>query len=257
LVIVRSNIKLLINYNQVLAKKPQQTSMKRTLLMTFFLVGALSNVQCQKKIDISSEILYEGVSRLPLDSLKVLDSLKIDFQLRGNCYAFSSGKYAKESNGEAHSSNIAKPNNNKFQTGLFGLYLSEKEYQKIYENGIGHTLYLLNTTNSTIEFPAQDSRLDIIAEIKKTGDKWMPITYLPSSWCGNSYHTIALGPNEYWEFVQPVFKGSFKTKLRYRLTLENSQLISNEIDVYVNPNQMKKEHQEVHRKRNLMDPYNE
>lgn len=213
--------------------------------------------QCQKKVNISKEIAYNGKPKIDLDSLKSLDSLDIDFQLRGNCYAFSSNKNAEKSNGEAHSENIAKPNNGKFDKGLFGLYLSENELQKVYKKNIGHTLYLINTTNKNIDLSAQDSRLDIKTEVKSKIGLWTEITYLPSSSCGNSYHTITLGSEEYWEFVQPIFKGSFKTTLRYKLEIDNNTIVSNEIVTFINPEQLDKERKEGHHPNNLMDPYDE
>src|ERR1043165_950717 len=59
----------------------------------------------------------------------------------------------------------------------------------LYEKYNGHNLYLINNSNSVISFAASDSRLDIVAEVKvDTG--WAAIEYNPSSWCGNSYHTV-------------------------------------------------------------------
>lgn len=231
--------------------------MKKIIKFTLIIVGLICFSQCQKKVNISKEIAYNGKPQIDLDSLKSLDSLDIDFQLRGNCYAFSSNKYAKKSNGEAHSENIAKPNNGKFDKGLFGLYLSENELQKVYEKYIGHTLYLINTTDKNIDLSAQDSRLDIKTEVKSKIGLWTEITYLPSSWCGNSYHTITLGSDEYWEFVQPIFKGSFKTTLRYKLEIDNNTIVSNEIVTFINPEQLDKERKEGHHPNNLMDSYDE
>ena len=135
--------------------------------------------------------------------------------------------------------------------------MSENELQKVYKNNIGHTLYLINTTDKNVDLSAQDSRLDIKAEVKSKVGLWTEITYLPSSWCGNSYHSITLGSDEYWEFVQPIFKGSFKTTLRYKLELEDNTIVSNEIIAFINPEQMDKERKEGHNAINIMDPYNE
>jgi hypothetical protein len=231
--------------------------MKRILKLMFLIVGFICFLQCQDKVNISNGIAFNGKPKIDSETLKKLDSLDIDFQLRGNCYAFSGQKNAKESNGEAHSENIPKTNNGKFEKGLFGLYLSKNELQKVYEKNIGHTLYLINTTDENIDLSAQDSRLDIKTEIKSNIGMWTEITYLPSSSCGNSYHNITLGKNEYWEFVQPVFKGSFKTKLRYKLEFEDRTIVSNEIVTFINPEQMDKDKKEGHQANNLMDPYNE
>jgi hypothetical protein len=231
--------------------------MKRKIKFMFLIVGQICLFQCQEKVNISNGITFSGKPKFDSETLKGLDSLDIDFQLRGNCYAFSSLKNAKKSNGEGHSENIPKPNNDKFGKGLFGLYLSKNELQKVHEKNIGHSLYLINTTDKNIDLSAQDSRLDIKAEVKSNIGIWTEITYLPSSWCGNSYHTITLGADEYWEFIQPVFKGSFKTKLRYKLELEDSTIVSNEIEAFINPEQMDNDRKEGHQPSNIMDPYNE
>jgi hypothetical protein len=59
---------------------------------------------------------------------------------------------------------------------------------------------MVNTTNDKVQFKAQDSRLYLVAEALNEKNEWVAITYLPSSWCGNSYHEITLDANEYWSF---------------------------------------------------------
>lgn len=231
--------------------------MRKALLIPVFLLAVFTPLVSQEIVDISSQIIYNGKSRLSPKSLKDMDSLQIDFQLRGICYAFSSKQYAQKSNGEAHSSNIAQPNNNKFNAGLVGLYLSENEFQKIADNNIAHTLYLINTSEDKISFHAQDSRLSIVAQVKNKEGEWTSITYLPSSSCGNSYHTITLGPDEYWEFAVPIYKGDFKTKLRYTVVSEDKIFVSNEIDALVSLGQLNKANKQGHNPQNIMDPYSD
>jgi hypothetical protein len=89
--------------------------------------------------------------------------------------------------------------------------------------------------------------------------KWKPIEYLPSSWCGNSYHTVFLAANEYWEFTAARFTGKFKTKLRFRLDhqkpgAEDATIYSNEFEGGVNPKQFTV--QKEYKPAGLMDPYN-
>jgi len=97
--------------------------------------------------------------------------------------------------------------------------------------------------------------LDIVTEVQDTNGDWTSIVYLPRSWCGNSYHTITLGPDEYWEFAMPIFKGDFKTKLRYKLKNKLWTYVSNEIDVFINKDQLDKEKKQGYKTKNLMDPY--
>ncbi|MBL7973292.1 MAG: hypothetical protein JNJ85_00170 [Candidatus Kapabacteria bacterium] len=98
--------------------------------------------------------------------------------------------------------------------------------------------------------------------------EWKDIEYLPSSWCGNSYHTLTLNSKHYWTFLTPVYEGEFKTKLRIELKYidptdkSEKRRDKNEITVYsneyegsINPGQFwnKREYYPS----GLMDPYND
>ena len=79
-------------------------------------------------------------------------------------------------------------------------------------------VYVVNATSDTIHFNAQDSRLYMKMQASDRKGAWRDIEYLPSSWCGNSYHSVDLPVNHYWTFVAPIYEGSFSTKLRIELT---------------------------------------
>lgn len=195
---------------------------------------------------------------LTQQEINKLSGLKINFQLRGNCYAYSSNKNAEESNGEAHSDNLPKKIGKLFPREGFYLVINEKELSKIGSSTLGCKLYLVNTTDSLIKLDASDSRLYIVAEGLNEKNEWVPISYLPSSGCGNSYHTVVLDKNEYWSFDIPVFKGTIKTKLRYTLKIGNDyKIISNEIVTYLNKGQFDKENKQGYGGNNIMDPYDE
>ncbi len=72
------------------------------------------------KIDLVQET-PNLISSMTATQISKLDSININFQLRGNCYAYSSNKNAQESNGEAHSDNLPKTVDEKFPRK--GLYL--------------------------------------------------------------------------------------------------------------------------------------
>lgn len=94
-----------------------------------------------------------------------------------------------------------------------------------------------------------------MAEVFYKGE-WLPIEYLPSSGCGNSYHNVYLEENEYWVFKIPKFKGRIKTKLRYRLKIGKGEFIySNEIPTSINKKQLTEK--EGHKPSGIMDPYND
>ncbi|MFN8361661.1 MAG: WG repeat-containing protein [Candidatus Kapaibacterium sp.] len=82
----------------------------------------------------------------------------------------------------------------------------------------GVTVFVANTTDTTIRFEAQDNRLPMIVQALSPTGEWRDIENLPSSWCGNSYHTISLLPKMFWKFISPEYEGNFKTKLRIKLT---------------------------------------
>ncbi len=197
-------------------------------------------------------------SLLTQEEIKELDSINIDFQFRGNCYAYSNNKNAEPSNGEAHSENSPKKIDEFFPRNGFYLTINQNDFSRIDSTFIGCKLYLVNTTDSLVTLNASDSRLYIVAEALNHRNKWTPISYLPSSGCGNSYHTVKLDKDEYWNFVIPIFKGAIKTKLRYVLLLDkDNKMISNEIVAHLNSGQFDKEKKQGHQGYNIMDPYND
>ncbi len=103
----------------------------------------------------------------------------------------------------------------------------------------GFRLLLVNRTKSEAAFAACDSRLDIICEARNQSGDWKPIEHLPSSFCGNSYHSVYLPRGHYWEFRAPVYSGPMKTKVRYQLQ-GKVPIYSNEFDGSINPVQFKK-----------------
>ena len=192
---------------------------------------------------------------LTQNEIKELDSVNINYQFRGDCYAYSSDKNAEESNGESHSDNLPKKVDKSFPRQGFYLVINQNEFSKIDSSVLGCKLYLVNTSDSLIKLDASDSRLYIVAEALNGNKEWTPISYLPSSDCGNSYHTVVLDKDEYWSFDIPVFKGAIKTKLRYTLTInENYKISSNAIVAYLNKGQFGNKNKEGHTSDNLMDP---
>ena len=197
-------------------------------------------------------------SNLTTTEVSQLDSLNIHFQHRANCYAYSSKKNAQKSNGEAHSNNLPKMIDDQFPRNGLYLLINDKEKIQIHDTNLGCKLYLINTSESLIEFNAIDSRINIFAEALNENNKWSSISFLPFSSCGNSYHTIKLDKNEYWDFNIPIFKGTMKTKIRYRLQIDKeNKIVSNEVSAYLNPEQFNIHMKEGYQNNNIMDPYTE
>jgi hypothetical protein len=194
------------------------------------------------------------ISFLNLDSIK-LDTLDIDYQIRSDFFAYSSDKNKKASNGEAHSTNLPKIVEDNFPKGSFYLTANQTELTSIDSTTIGHKLYLVNTTDKPINITGIDSRICILIEALNDFYQWKPISFLPPTFCGNSYHKIVLDKNEYWDFKSPIFKGNYKTKLRYVLYLDRETCVySNEIDASINKLQFDETRRKPHKSSNLMDP---
>ncbi len=90
----------------------------------------------------------------------------------------------------------------------------------------GFKVLLLNETPDVVWFSATDSRLSVVREAMDQSGEWKPIEALPGSSCGNSYHRVALEPNQYWSFSAPAYAGEFLTKMRFRL----DDTVSNEFE---------------------------
>ena len=183
--------------------------------------------------------------------------LNIDFMLRGHFYAKSSIIDTTALGGFGGSDNLPKKINENFTftTDELLLKIDTTQTTTINDKYNGYKLYIANKTDTIVQLEASDSRLNVIAEVFYKGD-WKPIEYLPSSWCGNSYHYVYLKQNEYWEFDIPKFTGKIKTKLRYKLILgKDNYLYSNEILTSINMGQLK--NKQGYKPTGIMDPYND
>ena len=191
-----------------------------------------------------------GIAQKPKD-------LNVSYLLRGYIYAASSINDSNALGGFGGSGNYAVPiteNPKLNQTGFY-LLIDTTKNTIWAEKYNGHELYLVNRSDSTVVLTASDSRLSVIAEVYYK-NKWQAIEYLPSSWCGNSYHKVYLKEGEFWQFDVPKFTGKIKTKVRYRLAYKpNEFLYSNEIEASFNKKQLTEQMQ--YNPKGLMDPYND
>lgn len=195
-----------------------------------------------------------------------LADLNMDYMNRGYFHATSEPSKT-DIGGFGRSKNSAKEinRNHDNKRGLL-LFVTEKDSTKYDNEYNGLAVQLKNNSNRDFFFSAQDSRLYMKVQAKTEIGEWKDIEYLPSSWCGNSYHTLTLKPQQYWEFITPKYEGEFKTKLRIELKYmekepedrrggEEKTLYSNEYDGSVNPGQFWRK--EAYHPMGLMDPYNE
>lgn len=205
-------------------------------------------------------VLFTVVASGQQQPENTLKDLNVDFMLRGYFYAGSRIEDKKALGGFGSSDNLSKtveadPNLPVNSISLIALPDDETAFAKEFR---GMKVRLVNTTGDAVGFSASDSRLYIVQEAIDRDGKWKPVEYLPSSWCGNSYHSVFLGPNEYWEFAAAKLTGTNKTKLRFRLQMfkgeKQSFVYSNEFAGSVNPKQFTV--QQGHNPAGIMDPYN-
>jgi hypothetical protein len=119
----------------------------------------------------------------------------------------------------------------------------------------GFQVVLVNRTNATVELEAQDFRINVVREARDAAGRWRPIEYLPQSWCGLSYHRVYLRPGRHWSFPAPVYRGPFRTQMRFVLDQPGLHLVSNEFSGTINIEQF--ERRQGHTPANIMDPYDD
>jgi hypothetical protein len=175
---------------------------------------------------------------------------------QANCLAGSKIKDEQALGGFGSSDNFPKPvtKEMKIEEGKLQL-IAEPESVTSLGKCKGMRLLLVNGTKEQTGFDATNSRLAIVQEAKNAQGKWIPIEYLESSFCGNSYHRVFLGAWEYWEFATPRYKGETKMKLRFALLKAAQPLYSNEFEGSVNPEQFRNE--EGPPPGGYVDPYND
>jgi hypothetical protein len=194
---------------------------------------------------------------------KKTDTLNIDFMNRGYFYASSPHKEELAGlGGWGGSKNNSKSdfkklpvNNNRFE-----IFIDTMQTVKWSDRFAAFNVYVMNLAGDSLFFEAQDSRLYMNVQARDLHGEWKDIEYLPSSWCGNSYHKMFLAPGRYWQFNTPVYSGEWRTELRIKLQYKHSPdqegsevIYSNVIKGGVNPGQFWRKNE--YYPNGLMDPY--
>lgn len=194
--------------------------------------------------------------------------LNVDFMIRG--YFCAPYNFTGHGSSGENSATREIGRFNDFPIGLLSVVAKPDESVAMEGRIKGMRVYVANATGDTINFNAQDSRLNMKIQALDAEGKWRDIEYLPSSWCGNSYHISSLPKNHFWQFDAPVYEGVFSTMLRIELEYisagisvdshsrrekEVRYIYSNEFPGKINPGQfwLKREYQ----RQGIMDPYNE
>jgi hypothetical protein len=103
-------------------------------------------------------------------------------------------------------------------------------------------LLLVNRTKGQATVLGYDRSLKLlIQEALDEHGQWKPIERAGSfGFCGNGICRFHLEPGRYWELAAPRYVGSFKTRLRFRITLyspDPQALYSEEFEGSINPEQ--------------------
>ena len=124
------------------------------------------------------------------------------------------------------------------------------EEASFWGNRRGFAVRLVNRTDKPVALAACNSRLFLVQEALDGDGNWRAIETRPDSDCGNSFHRVFLGADQYWEFPAPRYAGWFKTRLRFRLEQEHIHqqvptaggaiIYSNEFEGSINPSQFAK-----------------
>jgi len=189
--------------------------------------------------------------------------LNIDYMTRGYYYASSPYTHALDGpGGHGGSSNGSALISNGLTVKASGFEVIIDTTQKCRwaERYEGIKVYVLNASKDTLYFEASDSRLYMEMQAMNKRGEWQDIEYLPSSWCGNSYHTLFLPSGEYWQFNAPVYHGEIATKIRVQLLYKrspsnasNDVIYSNIIEGHINPGQFWRKRE--YYPNGIMDPY--
>ena len=177
--------------------------------------------------------------------------MSIDYMLNGYFYVNSISAHKKEYSvlgGGGYSLSGELPNENtkkhKFPENRFSLIVRTNERTNFKNHIAGYKTYIVNSTENTVYFQAEDSRLKMLIEALNENGNWQNIEHLPESFCGHSPHILDLPANHHWELKIPQYAGAFKTKLRvklvYKIDLESNKtavIYSNEFNGSINPAQ--------------------
>jgi hypothetical protein len=190
-----------------------------TIILIFFtfLCHGQTNVTQHLATDIP-----QRTSHLTKDNMKELDSLELYYQT-SECY--HSGFRIE----------LDKVDKNFPRQGFY-LLINQNELTRYGGFKIACKLYLINTSDSTISL---EEPMNIFPEALDSSGNWLAIGHNTHGYCGNAYREFEFGKDKFWTANIPVFKGSFKTKLRYVLQNGNYKIYSNEIVAYINKGQFK------------------
>jgi hypothetical protein len=100
------------------------------------------------------------------------------------------------------------------------------------------SVFVQNNTTEIISLLHQDNQIYILQEAMDKNGLWKPIEYWESSDCGNSFGQINIESKGIIETKSTKYQGSFKTKIRFKLSTDEKLFYSNTLDGSINPNKL-------------------
>jgi hypothetical protein len=183
----------------------------------------------------------ESADRCPANSIPTIpEPLYVYSQMPGYFWAKSArpDKRALGGFGQSRNAPYELDSDSPYAKKGIQLVVLPKESERFLDHYDGFTVLLINGSPAELSLSASDSRLPIVREALDADGGWKPIEYLPSSWCGNSYHRVFISPGQYWRFAAPRYAGTYVTQMRFRLMLWSDQdIFSNEFSGTMNRNQ--------------------
>jgi hypothetical protein len=205
------------------------------------------------------------------DSSKESPSLDIDY-MNISDYPVSSKPDPNDIRGHYSTSNQPKEiTGGQFPSGRLSVTVDTsrlvvRESQIQQQRYAAYSVYISNLSGQVVKMDAQDSRIYLKVQAKNSKGEWKDIEFTLSSWCGNSYHTVTLEGNQYWELSTPAYSGEMKTSMRLALEYNDRNdknddsrkrktitIYSNEYRGSVNPGQFWNERS--YTPQGIMDPY--
>ena len=106
------------------------------------------------------------------------------------------------------------------------------------------SIFIKNNQDIIVKLVPQDNSLYLIQEALDKKNQWKPVEFWSYSTCGNSYdNKINFEPNAILHLTTEKYSGNFKTKIRFRLLIDNQIYFSNELPSSLNITKFEKSKQ--------------
>ncbi len=137
-----------------------------------------------------------------------------------------------------------------FMTASLGYYFSKQEidtneikidktqlYVEIISEDNYSFLNIINATKSNLSISIQDGSIPFIREALDSAGIWKPIEYWVHPTCGASYSSEILNSGNYLKIQFYSYSGKYKTKLRYKIKINDEIIYTDAFDGFINYSQ--------------------